>query len=86
MSVRSTQFKRKVGQARRVGITDFSGLIHYGQAKSAGRRTVFGQVDSLDEDGNPQKAGKRYPGRATNKVCTEPPKTSTVERWRRIAK
>lgn len=86
MSIRTVRFKKKVAQAKRTGKTEFFQLLPSGRVKSDGRTTVFGQVDSLDEDGNPQKAGKRYPGRASDKVVTERMKDSKMSLYARLSK
>lgn len=86
MSRRTTQFKKKIGQQRRTGGVSLPEILPMSTVKSDGHTTIYGQVDSLDDEGNPQKAGKRYPGRATGKTVTEPMKAEKVAIYEKLAK
>lgn len=81
MSRKTTQFRRKIAQLSRTRTDDCkSMLIPSERVKSAGRATIHGQIDTLDEDGRPQRAGKRYPGKATGAIGTEPMKPEKAQR------
>lgn len=80
MSIKTVRFRRKLAQIRRVNAHPSGDHVPTARVKSDGRTTIFGQVDSMDEDGHPMKAGKRYPGRATGKVCCEPMKPDKANR------
>ncbi len=72
MSRKTTQFRRKIKQAIRKG-TPTSALVPTAVVKSDGRATFYGHADATDEEtGKPQKEGRRYPGRASNAVVTQP--------------
>jgi hypothetical protein len=73
MSHKTVAFKRKLAQQfRKSNSVDKEALLPRQTVKSQGLKMVYGQADAMDEFGKPQREGRRYPGIASGRVCSEP--------------